>query len=327
MTLKEAILLSLEEINAITNYLAVLNHIVEKKYYDFRDQKTPGSTVSAALGDFIRNGDARIKRIWQPGGNYSYYLTKNEQNIEAEILDGSKEIPSTIKPEYIKPYHERDLHLLLSSYLRNSKIFSKTIFHEQSTYQKDNKQIWSHPDMVGIRITKMESLASKNLQRAINNNDLIRLYSYEIKKEIVTDSDLKMAFFQAVSNSSWANYGYLVAIEFNNGLMDEMERLSQAFGIGIIKLNANPFRSQVLFPPKFRNLDFRTVDKLCLINKEFETFIEQTEKLMNADEKYYKSTEKELNEFCDKYLLNDSESKEYCESKNIPFELDSYGNF
>ena len=35
MTLKEAVLKSLEDINDITNYLAVLNHINEKNYYDF----------------------------------------------------------------------------------------------------------------------------------------------------------------------------------------------------------------------------------------------------------------------------------------------------
>ncbi|MEI9957854.1 MAG: hypothetical protein WDM90_16490 [Ferruginibacter sp.] len=35
MTLKEAVLKSLEDINDITNYLAVLNHIIDKNYYDF----------------------------------------------------------------------------------------------------------------------------------------------------------------------------------------------------------------------------------------------------------------------------------------------------
>jgi hypothetical protein len=34
------------------------------------------------------------------------------------------------------------------------------------------------------------------------------------------------------------------------------------------------------------NLDFKTIDKLCKINKEFEKFIEQTEKLVTATEKY-----------------------------------------
>jgi hypothetical protein len=39
MTLKEAVLKSLEDINDITNYLAVLNHINEKNYYDFGSAK------------------------------------------------------------------------------------------------------------------------------------------------------------------------------------------------------------------------------------------------------------------------------------------------
>jgi hypothetical protein len=39
MTLKEAVLKSLEDINDITNYLAVLNHINEKNYYDLAVEK------------------------------------------------------------------------------------------------------------------------------------------------------------------------------------------------------------------------------------------------------------------------------------------------
>ncbi len=99
-----------------------------------------------------------------------------------------------------------------------------------------------------------------------------------------------------------------------------MLRLNQSFGIGIIELNANPYQSKVLFTAKYRDLDFKTIDKLCKINKEFEKFIEQTEKLMTAEERYYKSTEKELDEFCDNYFLNDSEVEKYCKEKNIPIE-------
>ena len=54
MTLKEAVLKNLEDMNDITNYLAVLSHINDKNYYNFGGAKTPGSTLSAALGDFIR---------------------------------------------------------------------------------------------------------------------------------------------------------------------------------------------------------------------------------------------------------------------------------
>lgn len=126
MTLKEAVLKSLEDINDITNYSVVLNHIVDKNYYDFGVAKTPGSTISAILGDFIRNGDTRVKRIKQDGGTYSYYLTKNEQNIGIEILSGDIET-QIVKPTKINKsmtYDERDLHKLLSSYLKNTDTYA-----------------------------------------------------------------------------------------------------------------------------------------------------------------------------------------------------------
>ena len=205
----------------------------------------------------------------------------------------------------------------MSSYLKNTDTYSKTIFHEQSN-GKDSNQIWTHPDMVGIKFLNLQTKASQNFLKSINRVDTFKLSSYELKREINSDSELKKAFFQAVSNSSWANYGYLVAFEFSDSLNEEMARLNQSFGIGIIELNANPYQSKVLYPSVFRDLDFKTIDKLCKMNKEFEKFIEQTEKLMTASEKYVSGAEKELDEFCDDYFANDTEVENYCKEKHIP---------
>lgn len=109
-----------------------------------------------------------------------------------------------------------------------------------------------------------------------------------------------------------------MAFEISESLSEEMERLNQSFGIGIIELKANPYESKILFQPKYKILDFKTVDKWCKINKEFEKFIEQVEKLMTASDKYAASTEKELDEFCDDYFSNDTEVINYCKQKNIP---------
>lgn len=321
MTIKEAILKSLDDINDITNYMAIYNHIVDKKYYDFGAAKTPASTISALLGDFIRNGDTRVKRIKQEGGNYSYYLTRNEQNISVDVLSGDTQTKAVrvLKPDKTKTYDERDLHKLLCSFLKNTDTYSKTIFHEKSN-GTDSNQIWTHPDMVAIKFLNLQTKASQNFLKSINRVDTFKMSSYELKKEINRDSELKQAFFQAVSNSSWSNYGYLVAFEFSDSLKEEMTRLNQSFGIGIIELNANPYKSKELYPATYRDLDFKTIDKLCKINKEFEKFIEQTEKLMTAEERYYKSTEKEFDEFCDDYFENDTEFEEYCRDKNIPID-------
>ena len=313
MTVKEAILKSLEEIGGLTNYSDVTAHIIANNFYDFKETKTPQATVCAQLGDFIRKGDVRVKRI-NKASSFFYYLAKNEHYIDAEIFTNQ---PS-IKKSSSKTYNERDLHRLLSSYLNNISIFSKTIYHEQSN-GKDSNQIWTHPDMVGVNFLTLQNKTSQNFFKTINQVDTFKLNSYELKKEINSDTELKKAYFQAVSNSSWANYGYLVAFDFSDNLQDEMERLNQSFGIGIIELNGNPYESKVLYPAKHRELDFKTIDKLCLINKDFEQFVEQIEKLLTADDRYFNSTKKEFSDFCDSYLITDTEIEEYCREKFIPF--------
>lgn len=315
MTLKEAVILSLEELNNLTNYNEVCKYIIAKNYYNFNNSKTPAATISAILGDFIRKEDKRVKRIKESNGSFSYYLAKNEASLETE-----NEIPNELKPIKgikIKTYEERDLHKLLSSFLKATGEFSKTIFHEQSN-RSDEHQKWVHPDMVGIRFLKLQTNASQTFLKAVNRIDTFKLTSYELKKEINTDYELKKCFFQAVSNSSWSNYGYLVAFEISDNIKDEMERLNQSFGIGVIQLKPNPYESKIIFQARYKDLDFKTIDKLCKINVDFEKFIEQTEKLMMANEKYSKSTEKEFEEFCDHYFINDSEIEKYCEEKNIP---------
>ena len=127
--------------------------------------------------------------------------------------------------------------------------------------------------MIGINFLNLSSRVNQNFLKLLDKIDTFKIISYELKKEINTDYELKEAYFQAVSNSSWANYGYLVAFEISDNLMDEIERLNQSFGIGVIELNANPYQSKILYPSKLKNLDFKTIDKLCNINKEFETFI------------------------------------------------------
>jgi hypothetical protein len=85
--------------------------------------------------------------------------------------------------------------------------------------------------MIGIEFLQLSSSVNKAFMKILNKADTFKITSYEIKKEINTDYELKKSYFQAVSNSSWANYGYLVALEISDNLKDEMERLNQSFGI------------------------------------------------------------------------------------------------
>lgn len=335
MKIRDAILKSLEELNRVADSREIYQHIVENGYIDFGSSKTPENTVSSELGWFNRNGDTRVQRI-KRGRWYSYYLTKQEEDIDLELEESSPqesndidvvEVEVSVKPgrrakkTNNTTYQERDLHKLLSTYLRHTKVLSKTIFHEQSTKGKEHQLIWTHPDMIGIRFLNLQSPISQNFIKTVNRVDTFRLSSYELKKEINNDADLKKAYFQAVSNSSWANYGYLVALEIKSGLFEEMERLNQSFGIGIIEIKANPFQSRVLFSAKYKDLDFKTIDKLCKANKEFGDFIEHVEKFLTASDRYYVNmAEKQLAEFCDDFLVDDDEIEAYCLQKLIPLD-------
>jgi hypothetical protein len=253
MTIKEAILKSLEDLVVPSGTVEITNHILKHELAKLGGD-TPHRTVSAQCGDFIRIGDSRIKHIKEKG-TYFYYLTKNEPTLDVDKFEETKTEPTkkSVKKEKEISFSERDLHKLLCSYLKTSGIYTKTIFHEQSN-GKDNNQIWTHPDMVGIRFLNLQNKTSQNFLKTINRIDTFKLSSYEIKKELTSDSELKKAFFQAVSNSSWANYGYLVAFEISASLADEMAKLNQSFGIGIIELNANPYQSKILYQAKYREL-------------------------------------------------------------------------
>ena len=319
MTVKEAILKSLDDLKKASSHWDVYNNIKAKQYYDFKSAKTPESTISALLGDFIRRNDGRVKRVKGEGGTYLYYLSKYEQDINLDDLQHSNNKKHSGSKKK-NSFQERDLHKLLSSYLKNQNIYSKTIFHEKSN-GNDKNQKWIHPDMVGIKFLKLSSKANQNFLKLLNKADTFKITSYELKREINTDYELKEAYFQAVSNSSWSNYGYLVAFEISDNLMDEIERLNQSFGIGVIELNANPYQSKILYSAKLKELDFKTIDKLCNINKDFENFIEYIEKILSVDDRFYNSIEKEFSEFYDRYFENDSDIEKYCKEKNIPMEI------
>lgn len=313
MTIKEAILLSLRDLNEPSTYKTIYNNLVEKGYYPFSPSaKTPEATVSGLLSEFISKGDTRVKRTNSKSG-FLYYLTENEDKIEIQPVD-DYQVPAKTKKE---SYLERDLHPLISSYLKSKKIFSKTIFHEKSN-GNESHQKWIHPDMIGIKLLNLSTKQSNDLMKITNKNDTFKITSYEIKREINSDYELKKCYFQAVSNSTWSNYGYLVAYNFDSSLFEEMERLNQSFGIGLIELSNNPYESKILFPSKYKELDFKTIDKLCKINDDFRKFIEYTEKILTADDKYFDQTLQSFSQFCDKTFNNDTEIVDYCREKNIP---------
>ncbi len=242
--------------------------------------KTPWQTIGARLYVDIRDNPSSkfVKLKLKPT---RFFLKEFSNDINYENIEPPKEIQS-IKIKL----KERDLHKYLTYFVYNYRfIYTKTIFHEESN--KKQYAQWLHPDIVGVYflIEEWENEVI-DISKEIGNIG-IKLFSYEIKKEL-NFNNLRESYFQAVSNSSWANEGYLVAaeIESDEEFLQEIKRLTNSFGIGIIKLNINePDSSEILFPAKEKDIvDIETINKIAQVNPNFTEFLRRIKSDLTSKE-------------------------------------------
>lgn len=194
--------------------------------------------------------------------------TEIEENFDSDITEKEK----------IINIPESDLYPILGSFLKSElNIYSRRIDEKKSKNNRGPKgNIWLHPDVVGIELLdeNWNTKVKESLKGAGGNR--VKLYSYEVKRTI-TQSSLREYFFQAVSNSSWANQGFLVAGELkaSDKLFAELKMLSTLHGIGFILLNKeNPSESQILLPAKEKTEpDWVSINRLVNENSDFEEFI------------------------------------------------------
>jgi len=269
--------------------------------------KTPWNTISAQLYISIRDDPKTI--FYQHSSRPAkFYLVKYK--FDAPIEPETEE-----EGESITKFSERDLHPLLVKFANANQHFKahlKTIFHENSTKRRSGFNEWLHPDIVGVYFPFEKDLDRNalELQKTLSLSST-RLFSYELKKEL-NWANLRQCYFQAVSNSSWAHEGYLVSLKINedSDFIDELRRLNNAFGIGIIRLDpSNIYESELLFPAKRRDaLDWDTINRLISSNVDFKEFIQRVTKdtnIMEIRKDNYDS------------VLNDIEFEKYLKDKGL----------
>lgn len=189
--------------------------------------------------------------------------------------------PSTPQEPEAATQNEHALYPLLAAFLiaRHRKIFPKRIDEKKSSnsHGKEGNK-WLHPDMVGLEALaggwsyEMKNLSAKSGARQA------KLWSFEVKVDIPR-SKVREYYFQAVSNSSWANYGYLVAVNIKDDAMSELRLLNELHGIGVIRLNPeNPADdSAIEIPARERQeVDWGTCNRIASENKDFLKFIQLT---------------------------------------------------
>ncbi|WQU61332.1 HrgA protein [Helicobacter pylori] len=97
-----------------------------------------------------------------------------------------------------------------------------------------------------------------------------------MKKEISVNN-CRECYFQAISNSSWANEGYLVGRHIdthNPQLMDLLKRLHASFGIGVIDLRTDEDKSAILLNAKYKEkIDYTVALELSDKNPKFSGFL------------------------------------------------------
>ncbi|PUD52396.1 hypothetical protein FNE12_00475 [Helicobacter pylori] len=241
------------------------------------DGKILSHSLGSQLGEHnIKEEDKQFYVARKERGAFFYWLKSREREFPPQKTPDAKEEDdeqsecSGTAKEQKTSFNERDLHPLLVKFLSedpNFRLLCKTIRHEKCIRDKKGKHEWNYPDIVGVYFPynkyfpyngyKEEAL--KFLHHTVQRRH--KLFSFELKKDL-SFSNLKASYFQAVSNSSWANNGYLVVKNIKENVLDELRRLNQSFGIGVIKLESEISNSKILLPAKEREIDIPTLNML-----------------------------------------------------------------
>lgn len=247
----------------------------------FVDDKAFITQIVAEIGsqkDQIAKTDNHV--FWQdkPRPRIYWYDETNVGDAEPAFTQEIEDIDET--PTFSEQsFSEHQLYPILIEYLKSElKLFCMRIDEKRSKNSRGSGgNQWLHPDIVAMQPVDKDwnELVRSCVKQGAGQS--VRLWSFEVKKEL-SSSNVRKSFFQAVSNSSWANEGYLVATSISDANVElELRMLSALHGIGVILLNPeNPSESEMMLPAKARQeVDWQSVNRIVLENEDFKDYIEQ----------------------------------------------------
>lgn len=215
-----------------------------------------------------------------------YYYSEKSDIAEVAAAEGVAVAPTADASD--AKLGEHALYPLLSLYLwEEFGVYSKRVDEKRSSNKRGpNGNRWLYPDVVG-----MEDLGAEwhqEVRDCVNqySDKRTKLWSFEAKL-LINRSNARECFFQAVSNSSWANFGYLVAAEIEGqDTLKELRMLFAAHGIGLIKLDAdNPAESQVLIPARERDeIDWDMANRLATENRDYLDYVKLVKQFYQTGE-------------------------------------------
>lgn len=243
-------------------------HLEYSDCKEIQNVKVPYSALARCLTKWTSGSNPIIGYTGNEHSNKSYFLLNDQINFERGLT-------------------EFQMHPLLVEFAKHRfGAFCKTI-NAVKIKQKNNQiNRWANPDIVGINpvLLNLNNLFQEEVQKlGILSSRVARFYSFELKLKI-DKSNLTQHYFQAVSNSNWANFGYLVVLEMDvdPGFITNILRLNQGYGIGVIKLNQqNPKASEIIVPAREKEaVDIDFMNFLTSLNKDFYNFIDETKNII-----------------------------------------------
>ncbi len=244
----------------------------------------PLDSESALLQQIVAEIGAQRPRMQQKhpgvktteGRPRKYYYSEESDEAELSVAEEIIQEVDAGKPNRVT---EHQLYPMLASYLWTEfgkSIYSKRIDERRSQNNKGpNGNKWLYPDVVAL-----EDLSADWTQEVKDcvsqcSDKKSDVWSFEVKL-LINRSNVRESYFQAVSNSTWANLGYLVAAEIEGvETMKELRLLSSLHGVGVIKLDSeNVSESQIIIPAEYNEtIDWNTANRLVSENKDFAEFI------------------------------------------------------
>lgn len=253
-------------VNPLDNDAALINQIIAE--------------ISQRL---INQKDLKIKTTESRPRKYYFTSKTDSDEIESaedetqDLINGDKKTPK-----------EHDLYPILSEFLWSElNLHSKRIDEKRSKNKRGpNGNRWLYPDLVALE--NLSADWNREVQDCVQHysDKKTKLWSFEVKL-LINQSNVREAFFQTVSNSSWANFGYLVAGEIEGSVtLKELRMLASLHGIGFMRLDTeNPSESQIIIPAKERALvDWGTVNRLVEENTDFQDYIKNIKQFYQTGE-------------------------------------------
>jgi hypothetical protein len=141
-----------------------------------------------------------------------YFWTDQTDAAEVATAEGKQATPLTAGQ--VTPQREHDLYPLLTTFLwAEWGLYSKRIDEKTaSNKQGPGGNRWLFPDLVAMEDLTRDLVDEVRILFDNSAAKKARLWAFEVKL-LLNRSNVREAFFQTVSNSSWANFGYLVAAE------------------------------------------------------------------------------------------------------------------